>query len=97
MELAKNQNMEVGTVTNTNFSASDIQIPRLLICQPGSPAVVDGDAKFGEYRSNLDMSLLGSDKKPLEFIPISLYKVWHIKEGSDLKDVVKVTPQNENT
>jgi len=81
-------------------SSSDIVIPRLLAMQGLSEMVIDGKAKFGEFRESLSGKLLGSLEKPVEFIPFFLDKKWIVevkKPGGkfEYSRIEKVTPLNE--
>lgn len=60
--------------------SSDIIVPRLLLAQGLSVAVADGKAKMGDITNSLTGVVIGGEKKPVEFIPITLKKYWRITE-----------------
>jgi|DEB0MinimDraft_10_1074344.scaffolds.fasta_scaffold70193_2 hypothetical protein len=85
------------TMADVGVSANDIELPRIFAMQPQSPQVVDGDAKMGDFVSNMDNKVLGSIDKPMEFIPLSMYKVWHVFDSNgDLKEIEPFNAMNAN-
>jgi hypothetical protein len=62
------------------ISSQDLIIPRILVMQGLSDMVVNGDAKLGELRENINNGILGSAEKPLEVIPFKFEKVWREQE-----------------
>lgn len=98
-EVTKKESTEVTNVNNamfegtldTNISASELVIPKLILAQPGSPQVIAGDWMFGDLRSTLDDSLMAAagkgDKagKHLEFTPIHHQKFWLTKRKENGK------------
>lgn len=90
----------------SEISAEDIVIPRLLAMQGMSPKVLEGDASFGEVRDTLNWEVHGSAKagkaeaKPVEFLPFFMKKAWIIKKELQpgkwkTVEMIKVTPGNE--
>jgi len=110
-EVAKKENKEVAIPTGANvedwgpseISGQDVIIPRILLMQPTSDLVVEGEAAFGEFISSLDNTKLGDFKKPFEIVPICMDKAWveyDVTQGDDFKNkkflrTVKITPANE--
>ena len=86
-----------------DISAEDIIIPRILLMQPMSEKVTQGDAAFGDFISSLDNSKIGTLKEGFNIIPICMDKVWveyDVTQGDDFKNkkflrVVKITPDND--
>lgn len=81
----------------------DILIPKLLVMQGLSKAVADEKAQMGEFIDSLTYEILGSarekDPKPVEFIPLTMFKTWirYEKIGDDKLDfrgIHPVTPEN---
>jgi hypothetical protein len=66
--------------TASVVDSSDIIVPRLLLAQGLSVAVADGKAKMGDITNSLTGVVVGGDKKPIEFIPITLKKYWRTTE-----------------
>lgn len=95
MEMTKAQTNELAQSLAAEYSSSDIELPRVHVMQGISQKVMDGEAKFGEFRSSFDNKLLGSIEKPMEFIPLSMYKVWHAHNGSELVEIEPWTPAND--
>lgn len=85
-----------------SITAKDIVIPKILAMQAMTKAVIDGSAKFGEFRESLSGVVLGDTQTPIEFIPFHMEKVWIIfeKEGKGDKfkfsGVIPIIPANEN-
>lgn len=83
-----------------DVTSKDIVIPKILIMQPGSEAVLKRGAKFGEFREASTDRLIGSVEKPFEFIPFWCEKIWLVMDGTDKKEkflrIEKVTAQNES-
>jgi hypothetical protein len=84
---------DFGDSLNQAVDSEDLVIPKLILSQPGSPQVIDGDWMFGELRSTLDDKLMadagkgGKSGKTMDFIPICNKKFWIVKrqEGSQFK------------
>lgn len=85
-------------------SAQDIIIPRILLMQPMSEAVTEGDAAFGDMVESLSNEKVGDLKTPLEVVPFLMRKIfveYDVTNGTDMKNkkflrVTPITPQNEN-
>lgn len=65
------------------LGAQDIIIPKLLIMQPTSDMVTEGNAVMGEFRDSVSKEKLGSIADPINFIPFHVEKVWDILEQQD--------------
>lgn len=64
---------------NTDVTGNDLVIPKVLLMQFMSKKVKDDEheAKFGEFRDNVDFQLLGNIKdKPIQFVPFMMEKVF---------------------
>lgn len=98
--MAKNEVMAAPKFDMNEFqeevNPNDIQIPRILAMQGLSPQVMDGKAKFGDFLDTHSENVIGGLDKPVDFIPLTHYSVWHEFIGDDLKGVVPVTPENQN-
>lgn len=109
-ELAKKEAAELAAALDPNewgvteVSSRDIIIPRILLMQPMSDKVTNGDAAFGEFRESLNNEKLGDFKEGFEFIPFHMekvfieYKLIPTKDGAkkEYLRVVPITPQNED-
>ncbi len=82
------------------LSSKDVVIPRILCMQAMSKPVVNGEAKFGEFRDSFG-KLLGDDTHPVEFIPFHhehVYVVMREEKGQfKFHKIVPVTPENDDT
>lgn len=99
MERSKSSSKEVAVVEQTTkavaitdvpdwggdvyLGAQDIIIPKLLIMQPTSDMVTEGNAVMGEFRDSVSKEKLGSIADPIKFIPFHVEKVWDILEQQD--------------
>jgi hypothetical protein len=85
---------------NTEVSASDIMIPKLMVMQGLSKLVIDGVAKFGDFVDSTTEEVIGNMKEPFDLIPFHMEKLWYISEknGDDYEfsGIEAVTPHNEN-
>jgi hypothetical protein len=70
---------------DTDVSAGDIVIPKILLMQGLSEAVAEEKAKMGDYLDSLTGTVIGSHKKPIEVVPFHLERIWihSKKEGGD--------------
>lgn len=64
------------------MSQKDIIIPKIQLMQPTSDQVNDGKAKFGEFLSSLDGSILG---EAFEFTPFYMTKMHWVSKLKDAK------------
>jgi hypothetical protein len=87
------------------ITKKDIIIPRILLMQPMSPPVTDGKAVFGEWRESLNLDLLGTFEKGVDFVPFFMekvfieYKIVNDGKGNIEKTYLRsvpITPTNEN-
>lgn len=62
------------TMADMGIEASDLVIPRLLLMQNTSEYVGDKKAQLGDVVNSQTMEVVGGEKKPLEIIPLKLYK-----------------------
>lgn len=104
-EVAKKQETEVAVMDVNAFgesqvSAADVIIPKILAMQGLSKLVIDGKAKFGDLVDSLSGEVLGSVDKAVEIIPFHLHKIWIISKWNGKKyefnSIEDVTPANEN-
>lgn len=81
------------------LSSKDVVIPRILCMQAMSKPVVNGEAKFGEFRDSFG-KLLGDEANPLEFIPFHHEHVFVVmredKGQFKFHKIVPVTPENDD-
>ncbi len=61
---------------DSEVSARDVIIPKILLMQGLSELVSDGKAKIGDYVDSISGEILGSIEKPLKIIPFHMNKVW---------------------
>jgi len=71
----------------TEVSSGDIVIPKIMLMQAMSEAVVadDSTVKMGEFLDSLSGKVIGSHKKPITVVPFHLEKIW-IHSKSSGKD-----------
>lgn len=87
-ELATTENpkalaAQVGqAMTDMGVKASDLVIPRLLLMQNTSEAVGDDKAKLGDILNSQTGLVIGGMDKPIDFIPLNLYKTWRVMNTS---------------
>ena len=93
---------DMGAWGTPTVSSKDIVIPKILCMQGLSELVMDDDhpAKMGDFVDSMTNEIIGDyNKKPVEFIPFHLQKVWIIskKSGNDFEfdRIEDVTPMNE--
>lgn len=60
----------------TGVSATDLVIPKLLLMQNTSEYVGNDTAKMGDIVNSQTLEVIGSVGKPVEVIPLKLYKTW---------------------
>ena len=58
-----------GAFEKPKLTAKDIIIPKILAMQAMTKKVIEGTAKFGEFRDSVNYTVMGSEGKPIEFIP----------------------------
>ena len=83
------------------ISAKDTIIAKIFPMQMMSKKVADGQAVFGEFRDSVTNEKLGDFANPVEFIPISVTKVWiesTLENGKDWKyqKSYGITAENDN-
>ena len=64
----------------SDFGASDIVIPRILLMQGTSKLAQDGTAKIGDIVDSMSGTVIGDEKKPIEIIPFHMEKAWTISK-----------------
>lgn len=89
-----------GSWGTEGISGQDILLSKLLLMQPLSIKVVDGEAAPGDLVDSVNGTILGNVKKPVEVIPICVYKTWKIMRMNDkgkyeYDHIEPCTPQNE--
>lgn len=73
------QNTELDEIfVDFKIDSSDILIPKILLMQPSSVFVVDGDATLGEYRNSVTKEKIGSITESFAFVPFHFTKCWDI-------------------
>jgi hypothetical protein len=60
--------------------ASDVVLPRICLMQGLSEMVSERKAQIGDIVRSTSEEVLGSDKKPIEFIPITFRNMWKLQE-----------------
>lgn len=95
--------MDMNSWGPSPINSKDIIIPRILLMQPGSELVTEGEAAFGEIIDSLTGKKLGDMKKPIMVIPFAMKKAFveyeaPAKKGDKKKflRVFPVTPENED-
>lgn len=105
MELTKRENNQL-LMQNTeldailgdfNIDSSDILIPKVLLMQPVSAFVTEGEATIGDFRNSVTKEKLGSIHESFAFVPFHFTKTWDIV-GDDGKWIRKedFNPGDEN-
>ena len=75
--LPATQATDLASWGKNEFSLKDLVLPRILMMQPTSQHVTEGQAKFGEFVNSLTNEIMGDiTQPPLNFIPILMTKVW---------------------
>lgn len=86
-KITKKQDTELATenkyISDVEFDAGDLVVPKVLAMQGMSDMVTSGRAQVGELRDSLTGDLLGSVDAPMEFIPISIQKTFQKYEYVD--------------
>ena len=102
-EVTVKESNEVSTNVQSsgNFSqgvdASDIIIPKILLMQAISQLVEQDKAKQGDFIHSLDEVVVGSkEDKPVEFIPLGMYKTLQTYEDNKYIKTESLTPENAN-
>lgn len=106
-EVKKNESKELANPIDLNewggspISSQDIILPRILMMQPMSDKVTEGEAAFGEFRESLNNEKLGDFKTPIEVVPFLLQKAFVEYNNEDPTDkkfirIVPITPTNDN-
>jgi len=71
-----------GRIAATGITAKDIAPTRLHLMQPSSGMVGDEQAKCGDIVNTMTNEILGGNGKPIEIIPIELYKTIVTEDAS---------------
>lgn len=86
MKVAKKEQTQVA-IADTEFDqlmgdfkidSSDILIPKILLMQPSSVFVNDGEATLGDFRNSVTKEKLGSINESFSFVPFHFTKSWDI-------------------
>jgi hypothetical protein len=91
----------MGMEPEQSISSRDIQIPKVIIMQPGSPEVIDGKRVFGEVIETANETVLASanEENSFEFIPFMWSKKWIIRRNVEgifkFKRIEDITIENE--
>jgi hypothetical protein len=106
-EIVKSDNFFAPVMEKTSWgeppalSSNDIIIPKILLMQPSSDAVLAGQAVFGELRDSISNEILASPTKTLDIIPFSMKKAIIVSEYEPktrkhlFKEILDATPENE--
>ena len=94
---------EAGNVANWGtggVSSQDIIIPRILLLQPMSQMVTNGEGVFGEFRESLAQEVIAAVDDSFDVIPFHMEKVWiefNVEDPNDKKFLrtVPIVPANE--
>lgn len=70
------------TMDDMGVSAADLIIPRLMLMQGTSEAVGDRKAKAGDILNSQTNQVIGGEDKPIEIIPLKLFKTWRVMDMS---------------
>lgn len=85
---------------DTDFSAQDMVISKILPMQGLSKLVTDRKAQLGEFRDSVNGTLMGSIDEPMEFIPFKVDKLWvktiTSKGKTSFEGIEPITRDNEN-
>lgn len=68
----------------SNLDATDILIPNLYAAQKTSPILDEGVVKFGEILKSTTKEVLGGKGKPVNFIPLTMWKDFIITSGGKM-------------
>lgn len=66
--------------TYEQATATDIRIPKILLMQAISTLVNEEKAQKGDLVNQISGEVIGNEKKPLSFIPLTYYKSWIVQE-----------------
>lgn len=93
-------NKSLASSVFTEFEASDLVLPKLLLMQGLSEYVADERAKMGDMVNSVTGEVLGGKDKPVEIIPFYMTRnyVVSVKQGDkfEFRGVVPATPANAN-
>lgn len=81
------------------LSQRDVIIPAILLLQPMSPQVTEGDNKFGQLVETLNGEILGEIGTGFDVIPFKMVKLYIERidnEDKDFHQAFDITPQNES-
>lgn len=76
-----NTNMPATFMQSEQVLKSDIVIPKLLLMQGLSDFVSDRKAQAGDMVRSTNAEALGSDKKPMDIIPLTFQNLWMVSEN----------------
>jgi hypothetical protein len=82
-----------------HIDSSDILIPKILLMQPSSEMVGDGEATIGDYRNSVTKEKVGSINEPFSFVPFHYIKYWSVVvkgEGNEFVRKEEWLPGDEN-
>lgn len=69
-----------------DVSSQDIIIPRILLMQPMSDKVTEGEAAFGDFRDSLNNELVAKMGEKFEVIPFHMQKIFVVYDVTDAND-----------
>lgn len=99
MELTTTQQNKVAVQTDNflgGLDRDDLITPRLNLMQKMSKAVDAGEARPGDIVDSLTKKIVGGENKPIEFIPLSMSKVYYrFKLENGKKEFWRIEPAIE--
>ena len=84
----QNQAKEMAqAMSDTGIDVGDLEIPKVMLMQNTSEFVSDNLARLGDIVNTMSMEVLGGFEKPVEMVPLKLYKTLRIYDisGSEPK------------
>lgn len=87
--LAINEGDFADIANEFNIDSSDILIPKILLMQPTSVFVTDGEAVLGDFRNSVTKEKIGTVNEPFEFIPFHFTKTWDIVSVDDTSKYIR--------
>jgi hypothetical protein len=96
-ETAVSTNVQSSGSFSEGVDATDIIIPKVLLMQAISQLVEQEKAKQGDFIHSLDEVVIGAkEDKPVEFIPLGMFKTLQTYEDDKYVKTESLTPENAN-
>lgn len=70
------------TLGDLGISSEDLVIPRLMLMQNTSEYVGDDKAELGDIVDSQSIDVIGGINKPVEIVPLKMYKTWRVYDMS---------------